>query len=163
MKAKRTKKYAGPKYIAKNPMHTFFGGLSGDHSEHLQTLLLKNHGALAAIVQGRGDREAFDKLTGAINMGNVMCEMGIGDEFRASMLAGRDAMIEMGKRALQTGRFVFKGCELAAMNEAIACHDAQLENIRAIDVERASNEVLRRIRHGINTTNVRKEYERAAL
>lgn len=158
MSKKPRKKYR-PKYVASNPISTFFGGLSGDHADHLVRLNIRNHGAMAAMVQGRGDRVQWDLLVGAINMGNVMCERGIGDEFRQQMIAGRDALCEVGKRALRTGRFLFKGNELAAMNEALACHDAQLENIRAIDVERASDEVIRRIRHGINTTNVRKELE----
>ena len=159
---KRTKKYSGPKYVAMNVLTTFFGGLSGDHAEHLQTLLTKNAAAMAAMVTGRGNRESFDRLTGAINMANVMCEQGIGNEFREATIAGREAMLSMGKRALRTGRFVFTGDELAAMNEAMECHTAQLTNIRAIDVDRAAEEVERRIRHGINSTSVRAEMEREA-
>ncbi len=151
---KRTKKYKGPKYVATNPISTFFGGLSGDHAEHLVRLNIRNHSAMAVMTQGAGTREHWDLLVGAINMGNVMCEQGIGNEFREAMLAGRDALEAMGRRAMNTDRFLFKAEELAAMNEALACHDAQLENIRSIDVERASDEVLRRIRHGINTINV---------
>ena len=158
---KRNKKYR-PKSVVVNPISEFFGGLSGDHMHHLQRLLGVNHLAMQAVVQGRGTREHWDQLVGAINMGNVMCEQGIGDEFRAPMIAGRDALCEVGKRAMKSGRFVFKGDELAAMNEALACHDTQLENIRAIDVERAADEVMHRIRNGINTTNVRAELEREA-
>lgn len=159
LKAKRNKAYR-PKFVATNPMSTFFGGMSGDHADHLRMLNVKNHAALAALVTGAGTRDHWDLLVGAMNMANVMCEQGIGAEFRAATIAGRDAMCEVGKRWHANGRFVFRGAELAAMNEAMACHDAQLENIRAIDVDRAADEVLRRIRHGINTTNVRAEVAR---
>lgn len=54
---KRSKRYQGPKYIAKNPMVTFFGGMSDTHAEHLQTTNLVNHAAMQAMVQGRGDKE----------------------------------------------------------------------------------------------------------
>lgn len=158
---KRSKPYR-PKYVARNPLSQFFGGMSSQHADHLQVLYLKNHNAMAAIVQGRGGRDEWDLLVGAVNMGNVMCEMGIGDEYRKQMLAGRDALCEVGKRALKTGKFLFKGDELQAMNEAMACHDAQLENVRAIDIERASDEVIRRIRNRINTTNVWAELEKEA-
>lgn len=158
---KRTKKYQGPKYVAHNPF-AVFGGMSDAHSSKLCALTVRNHRALSAIIQGDGDRATFDLLVGAINMGNVMCEMGIGDEFRPQMLAGRDALMSMGKRALRSGRFGFTGDELKAMNEALECHDTQLENIRAIDVERASDEVLRRVRHRINSTSVRAELEKEA-
>jgi hypothetical protein len=155
--SKPRKKYQGPKYVARNPMATFFGGMSGEHAEHLQKLNLLNHGALSALAQGRGDRDGWDRLVGAINMANVMCEQGIGNEFRDQALAARDALCEVGKRAMKTGRFICRGDELRTISEAMGCHDAQLENVRAIDVDRASNEVLRRIREGINTTNVRAE------
>ena len=160
--SKPRKKYK-PKYVALNPLTQFFGGMSGYHAEHLQQLNIRTHSAMAAVVQGIGTREHFDLLIGAINMGNVMCEMGIGNEFRPQMIAGRDAMCEMGKRALKTERFVFTGDELRAMNEALACHDAQLENIRAIDIDRAADEVIRRVRNGINTTSVRAELEKEGV
>lgn len=158
-KPKRNKAYR-PKYVAANPISQFFGGMSGDHADHLRVLNVKNHAAMASLTSGTGTRRDWDLLVGAINMGNVMCEQGIGNEFRAAMIAGRDALCEVGKRALTIERFVFRGAEMAAMNEALACHDAQLENVRAIDVDRAADEVLRRIRNGINTTNVRAELER---
>lgn len=157
---KKRSKYR-PKYIAQNPMSQFFGGMSGDHMSHLQGLFGKNHLAMQSMVRGIGTRSDWDLLVGAVNMGKVMCEQGIGDEFRTAMISGRDALCESGKRAVKTGRFGFSSDELKSMNEAMACHDAQLENIRAIDVERAANEVLRRIRHSVNTTNVRREMEAA--
>lgn len=156
---KRNKRYV-PKYVSKNPMSDYFGGLSGDHAEHLQRLKIRNHGAMAAMTQGHGTREHWDLIVGAVNMANVLCEQGIGDEFRKFTLAARDTMVEVGKRAFKTGRFIFKGDEIAVLNEFFDIHDAQLENIRAIDIDRAANEVTRRVQNHINTTNVRAEIER---
>ena len=82
MKKPRNKKYQGPKYVARNVMSTFFGGMGHTHIEHLRTLQVKNHLALAEMAQGRGNPAHWDLLIGAINIGNVMCEQGIGDEFR---------------------------------------------------------------------------------
>lgn len=156
MKKPRNKKYR-PKYISVNPMSTFLGGMSGEHADHLRVLNIKNHGALAAIVQGRGTRDDWDRLVGAINMANILCERGIGDEYRADMIGARDALCECGKRIVKTGRVLFTGDELRAVNAGMAAHDAQLENVRAIDIDQAAAEVIRRVRHGINTTNVRAE------
>ncbi|ATQ77863.1 hypothetical protein CR152_27690 [Massilia violaceinigra] len=161
MKKPRNKRYV-PKPVSLNPLSEVFGGLSGDHADHLRVLNIRNHAAMAALTTGTGGREEWDLLVGAINIANVMCEQGIGDEFRAATIAGRDALMAVGKRGATTGRFLFRGDELAAMNHALACHDAQLENVRAIDVDRASNEVMRRIRHNINSTNVRAELARDA-
>lgn len=161
MKKPRNKRYV-PKSVSLNPLSDVFGGMSGDHAGHLQVLNVKNHRALAALTTGAGGREEWDLLVGAINIANVMCEQGIGDEFRAVTIAGRDALMAVGKRGAVTGRFLFRGEELAAMNRALEAHDTQLENVRAIDIDRAANEVLRRIRHGINSTNVRAELARDA-
>ena len=155
---KRTKKYQGPKYVARNVLSTVFGGMAGTHMDHLRTLQVKNHLALAEMAQGRGNREQWNLIVGAINIASVMCEQGIGREFRQQVLDARDAMLEVGKRAVRNDdRFVFTGPELCAVREALECHDAQLENTRAIDVDRAAMEVERRVRHRIDSTSVKRE------
>ncbi|HBI70011.1 MAG TPA: hypothetical protein DDZ22_13670 [Massilia sp.] len=156
MKKPRNKKYV-PKYVARNVLSTIFGGMSGDHAEHLRTIQIRNHRALAEMAQGRGTREQWDELVGAANMANVMCEQGIGNEYRAITIAARDALLEVGKRIVKTERVILKGDELNAIREGLLCHDAQLENVRAIDVERACREVERRVRHRINSTSVHRE------
>lgn len=156
MKKPRNKKYV-PKYVARNVLSTIFGGMSGDHAEHLRTIQIRNHRALAEMAQGRGTREQWDELVGAANMANVMCEQGIGNEYRAITIAARDALLEVGKRIVKTDRVILKGEELNAIREGLLCHDAQLENVRAIDVERACREVERRVRHRINSTSVMRE------
>lgn len=164
-KAKRCKAYR-PREVSRDPINEIFGGMSGVHAEHLQTVLLKNSLAFQELVQGRGTRDSFNRVTGAVNIANIMTEMGIGNEFRGDVIAARDAMIEVGKRYHKLGRFVLTGDELKTLNEFFELHTAQLENVRSIDIERAANEVLRRVRHRINSTSVarevRKEAERAA-
>ena len=48
------------------------------------------------------------------------------------------------------------------MNLAMECHDTQLENVRALDVDRAAEEVERRVRHRINSTSVSAEIKKTA-
>lgn len=158
---KRNKKYGGPKYVARNVLTTIFGGMSGDHVEHLRTIQVINHKALAEMAQGNGTREGWDRLVGAINMANVMCEQGIGNEFREATIAGRDALLQVGKRILMLDKVIMRGDELNAIREALECHDAQLENVRAIDIDRATKEVDRRIKHRINSTTVVEAMEAA--
>lgn len=146
MKKVRNKKYF-PKGTVTNTL-AIFGGMLGTHGERLQAVQLKSHQALAEIVQGRGTRDHWNLVVGAVNMANVMCDMGIGAEYRPVMLAARDAMMEIGKRAALCNRFVFKGDELKTVNEMMDMHDAQLENIRAVDVDRAVDEVMRRVKNG---------------
>jgi hypothetical protein len=159
--SKRNKKYA-PKGTSSNPLG-LFGGMSDMHRNHLQKIQALNHMAMADMTQGRGTREQWNRIVGAINIANVMCEMGIGDEFRSTTLAARDAMLSVGKRAVANDdRFVFTGPELLAVNEMLDCHDAQLENSRSIDIDRAADEVERRVRHRINSKSVMREIRREA-
>lgn len=158
---RRNKKYR-PKYVTRNVLTTIFGGMSGDHAEHLRLIQIRSHKALADMAQGAGTREGWDLLVGAINMANVMCEQGIGNEFRRATIAARDALLEVGKRIVKLDRVIMKGDELNAIREGLDCHDAQLENVRAIDVERASREVDRRVRHHINSTSVMGELAKDA-
>lgn len=162
MKKPRNKAYK-PKYVARNVLASVFGGMGSSHSDHLRTLQIKNHAAMVEMAQGRGTREQWNLIVGAINIANIMCEQGIGDEFRAKTIAARDSLLAVGKRAVKNDdRFVFTGPELQAINEALDCHDAQLENSRAIDVDRAAEEVERRVRHRINSTSVMREIRKEA-
>lgn len=154
--SKPRKKYK-PKGTSPNVLTDVFGGMSDDHAEHLRTIQIRNHRSLADMAKGVGTREGWDLLVGAMNMANVMCEQGIGNEFRATTIAARNALLEVGKRIVQRGRVILKGDELKAIRDALECHDAQLENIRAVDVERAYLEVQRRLREHVNTTNVMAE------
>lgn len=151
---KRNKAYK-PKYVAKNPMATFLGGMSGEHAEQLRILRIRNHSALVNICHGSGTPDDWDMLVHAINVGNVLCERGIGDEYRQDMLAARDALEACGKRIVKSGRVLLTGDELQALNAGMAAHDTQLENVRYLDIDQADAEVSRRVRNRINTTDVR--------
>ena len=137
-----------------NVLSDVFGGMGTTHGEHLRAIQVKNYRALDEMMMGRGTREHWDLLRGAINMGCVMCDQGIGAEYSGAMVAAKDALLEVGKRLVRLDRIVLKAEELAAFREAMEIHDAQLENIRAIDVERAYFEVRRREKARVNTISV---------
>lgn len=158
--AKIRKKYSGPKYIAKNPMITFLGSMHTTHAQHLQTTNIINHQAMHALVHGTGDREEWNRLVGAINIAVVLSQQGIGPEYLDVMLAGQDALLALGVRSVKAGRFLFTGDEMRAMNDALDAHDLQLLVCRAVDVDRAADEVIRRERHRINSRSVMTEIRR---
>lgn len=160
-KKPRNKAYR-PKGTCDNPL-SIFGGMGQAHANHLRRIQTLNHLAMADLAQGRGTREQWNRIVGAVNIANVMCEMGIGDEFREATIAARDALLALGKRAVRNNdRFVCTGAELTAINHALDCHDAQLENVRAVDVDRAADEVARRVRYRINSTSVMREIHKEA-
>lgn len=135
-----------------------FAGMGTAHSDNLKRNQVMTHMAMADMAKGEGTREQWNRVVGAINLANIICEQGIGDEYRYETTAAIDALLAVGIRAAKNGdRFVFTGDELKAVNAALSVHDAQLENMRGIDVNRASDELIRREKHRINSTTVMDE------
>lgn len=160
-KKKRNKAYK-PKNCYANVIKTVFGGMVGSHHEHTIEVMAKTYAAVAGIAEGRGGKDEFDRIVGALNMANVMCEQGYAPEYRAELLAARDAMMTLGVRAMKSGVFAFEGEEQKQVADALATHDAQLENARSIDIDRAFDEVQRRIKNRINTKSVMREVSAGA-
>lgn len=161
MKKPRNKPYR-PKGTCTNPL-AIFGGMGDTHHGRLREIQTVTHLAMVDLAQGRGTRAQWNRIAGAINMANVMCEQGIGDEFRATTIAARAALLALGKRAVKNDdRFVCTGPELTAINEGLACLDVQMENVRAIDVDRVADMVIHRERHRINSTSVPSEIRKEA-
>lgn len=156
MKKPRDKKYKGP-INRMNPLTMFSAMNSAAHAEYTVEMRTKTAASMANIMQGRGDKGAWDLLVGFVNVAKVLSGMGIGPEFHNTFHDAGEALLEMGVRSVSTSRFVFTGPELKVMQEAISCHDAQLENIRAIDIDRALRQVEQRLRNKANNQSVAKE------
>lgn len=161
MKKKRDKKYSGPKYVARNPALTFFGGMSDQHAGPLQATKLLNHTAMSNMVRGVGDYNDWFRLNSAINMALVMSEQGIGAEYQGEFVAASMAMLACVRRGAKTDRYLFTGPEIQAMNTALDSHDAQCTCVRFIDIDRAEKEVERRLRNRINVMKIEEEMEPA--
>lgn len=153
MKKTRNKKYPGPKRIVPNTITAFFGGMSHQHAAHLQDTLIALHISMSKLVRGVGDEIDWNNVNQAVNMGLIMAEQGIGAEHTEALIAGRDAMVTSVLRYHERKRFGFTGGELTARNAAIDCHDAQMTCIRAVDVDRAVQELNRRLKHKVNTSS----------
>jgi hypothetical protein len=161
--AKIRKAYQGRKYVAKNPLKTFFGGMQETHYEHLQTTLLINHTSMSNMARGVGDKEDWDRIVGAINIALIMTEQGSAPDHVELLKQAQAALIEVGKRAVKNNmRFLFKGPELGVLNDAMEVHDLQLQTARAIDIDRAADEVKKRVRHKIGSTNIMRELAKEA-
>lgn len=152
MKKKRDKAYR-PKRVVTNTLAAFFGGMSKQHAGHLQETLLSLHVCISNLARGVADANDWDNINQAINMAIIFAENGIGDEWRADILAGRDAMAECVLRFQRTGKIGINGDELKAINAAISVHDAQIEAVRGKDVDFAAKELNRRLKHGVNVSS----------
>ena len=89
----------------------------------------------------RGDatKADIDVLIGAFNMAEAYMRLRpeLGADWSEEIHAGLDALHAVGKRGVESGRFILKASELKAMNLVMEIHDAQLDNTTVNDMERA--------------------------
>lgn len=113
----------------------------------ITTLKLRNHGAMATLTKGEATRQDLDILIACMNITEAYWRMGIGVEYKEVVSAGLAALRSVGKRGVESGRFILKADEMAALNEAMELHDAQLEVSTVKEMERALDIVMQEIKH----------------
>lgn len=101
------------------------------------TLKIKNHTALESVRCGQGTREDVDILITAFNITEALAMMRIGDDWKDEIRAAQDALLAMGRRGVETGKFILRGPELTTFNLAIEIHDAQLDACTVSELEKA--------------------------
>jgi hypothetical protein len=110
------------------------------------------HVAFDLMRSGRGDEESWSTLACMTNIAVVMAEQGIGGEHMAALARALDGIRRAKDRGRATGRWAFDGDALAAMVDALAIHDAQLEAATIGDTRAALAEVERRIGRKLGET-----------
>ena len=63
--------------------------------------------------------------------------MRIGDDWKDEIRAAQDALLAMGRRGVETGKFILRGPELTTFNLAMEIHDAQLDACTVSELEKA--------------------------
>jgi hypothetical protein len=107
-----------------------------------------NHDALRSIAAGTGTAADVDVLINAFNMCEALVHVraNLGMDWKAEIRAGQNALEAMCNRGVATGRFLFTGPELTAINTAMEIHDAQLDETRVIEIEQAGNMIAKVLR-----------------
>ena len=113
----------------------------------ITVLRLRNHGAMAALTKGQATRQDLDILISCMNITEAYWRMGFGYEYKEIVNAGLAALRSVGKRGLESGKFILKADEMAALNEAMELHDAQLEVSTVKQMEQALDIVTQEIKH----------------
>jgi hypothetical protein len=116
--------------------------------EYSTTLRIKNHAAMDALRKGVATIADIDDLIGAFNMTEAyaMLRPELGRDWDKEIGAGLDALHAVGKRGVETGKFILKAEELVAMNLVMEIHDAQLDNTTVRDMELAMDIVTQEYR-----------------
>jgi hypothetical protein len=103
------------------------------------TLKIKNHAALEQVRQGLGTRDDIDVLIYAFNTIEALALMRIGDDWKDEIRAAQDALLAVGRRGAETGKFILRGPELTSFNLAMEIHDAQLDACTVSELEKATD------------------------
>ena len=101
------------------------------------TLKIKNHTALESVRCGEGTREDVDTLITAFNITEALAMMRIGEDWKDEIRAAQDALLAVGRRGVETGKFILRGPELTTFNLAMEIHDAQLDACTVSELEKA--------------------------
>jgi hypothetical protein len=125
------------------------------------TLKIKNHAALEQVRQGLGTREDIDVLICAFNITEALALMRIGDDWKDEIRAAQDALLAMGRRGVETGKFILRGPELTSFNLAMEVHDAQLDACTVAELEKAIDFVEKIVKNKQARPIIQKQHEKA--
>jgi len=138
-----------PKGVIMDTMSWVKSGMKpiAETGDAITVLRLRNHGAMAALTKGQATRQDLDILISCMNITEAYWRMGFGYEYKEVVNAGLAALRSVGKRGLESGRFILKADEMAALNEAMELHDAQLEISTVKQMEQALDIVTQEIKY----------------
>ena len=120
------------------------------------TLKIKNHDALDNVRRGIATRADIDTLIAAFNITEALAKMRIGEEWKDEIRAAQDALLELGRRGAETGKFILRGPDLTLFNTAMEIHDEQLDACTVSELEKAHDVVKAAYRAGNVRTIIQK-------
>ncbi len=103
------------------------------------------HQALDAMAKGASSEQDWCVVVCALNVGLMLCERGIGDEYEQDFIAALDGAFRAKLRAVRTGVWRFDGDAMQAIRHAFAVHDEQIKITTKLEMRDALVEVRRRI------------------
>lgn len=128
-----------PKGVLLNPLAYVLEGFKPvkAHDDYLITLKITNHDAMASLTKGQATRKEMDVLINMVNVVEALYRMGFGEGYGDVVKRGLDAVHAVGRRGLESGRFILRAQEMADLNDVLELHDAQMDIITIRDMEQA--------------------------
>ena len=136
----RKKSKYKPKGVRLDAINWVLSGLKPFKSVEYSTFVrIRNHDAMDKLRRGDATKDDIDRLIGAFNMTEAYMRLRpeLGADWADEIKAGLDALHAVGKRGVESKRFILKADELVAMNLVMEIHDAQLDNTTVNDMEKA--------------------------
>lgn len=104
--------------------------------------------AFVQIKCHQAPHEAWSSLCEAINIALLLCEDGIGAEYRELFIEAQEAIFRASARGYHLGTFQLDGPAIATISQALVVADAQLEVALRDDLARAERTMIERINEG---------------
>jgi len=105
--------------------------------EAMINLGIRNHGAMESLVKGQGTRGDAVTLRSACITARALAMLDLGKEYKPDLDKAQVTIAEMIARGDSTGRYLFKGPEIATVNLGMEIHEAQLEICTIAKLEEA--------------------------
>jgi hypothetical protein len=127
-----------PKGLIMNPIAYVMEGMTpvAKHDTYLVDLKIRNHMALTNLTQGKATRADMDDLIAMGNVTEALSRLGFGKEHGDITQDGLNALHAVGKRGVESNRFILRSEEMRALNTLMDLHDAQMDVITIKDMER---------------------------
>lgn len=121
-----------PRPVVRNPVAYVLAGLTRADTGNGQVMAirLRNHLALEAVLDGTSTVEDLSLLGHSFNMSLGLAKQRLGDDYRADLQAGADALKAFAGTGVRTDEGV------RAISYALAVHDAQLDICTVQHIER---------------------------
>lgn len=130
MKKPRNKKYQQP------ATRSLTGSLSAIISnrrkanplpaERQANVVIAYHTSIDALTGGYAEKNHFDTIVYALNIGSILAANGLGAEYTDLLDPAKNAMQRCKDRYLQSGKFGLDGDGLQAIREVAGLHEAQV-------------------------------------
>lgn len=155
---KRNKKYK-PREIKTNALDWAIAGVFTFPHETQREIMKEPMASFELLRQGKASREDWNMICQALNVGEALCELHIGDNLLDDFHKGLEALHQIALRMLSGKSSTCYAHELAAITEALAMHKIQLQLCTQAEFSRALQRVKNLINGGAQD-DVAKTYAR---
>ena len=149
-----------PRAVLVNPLGYVLESIKpvSQHEQYLVELKIKNHLAMSTLTKGLATRGDIDTLIASVNIVEALYRLGFGREYADVVKDGLNALRSVGKRGVESGKFILKSSEMNALNLVMELHDAQMDIITIKDMDKAIDLVkeehrLRKVRPIVEAKN----------
>ena len=97
-------------------------------TNEVMRLRVINHGAMERVVSGKATRAEAVDLRNVFITARSLAEIGVGSDYLDEFKAAQMAVIALILRGQASGKYLFTGPELTAVNLGMEVHDLQMDN-----------------------------------